>query len=109
MEIPLRETVGASLADLEKIVQKSESELPSTFASIIPVILPILLISLASTFDAVDSLKHGNEALYSCVQFAGKGYPVMEMDGGFEAWQDNELETEKGNNRANAGQKAFSR
>jgi GntP family gluconate:H+ symporter len=71
MEIPLRETSGASLADLEKIVAKPESELPSTFFSIIPVILPILLISLASTFDAVSSLKNGNAGLYSFVQFAG--------------------------------------
>jgi 3-mercaptopyruvate sulfurtransferase SseA len=32
----------------------------------------------------------------------------MEMDGGFEAWQENELETESGKNRAGASQ-AFSR
>jgi len=31
------------------------------------------------------------------------------MDGGFEAWQENELDTEKGNTRASAGQRAFSR
>jgi GntP family gluconate:H+ symporter len=71
MEIPLRETAGASLADLQTIVDKPESELPSTLFSIIPVILPILLISLASTFAAVDSLKNGNPALYSLVEFAG--------------------------------------
>jgi rhodanese-related sulfurtransferase len=45
----------------------------------------------------------------ACVKFASQGYPVMEMDGGFEAWQENELETEKGNARSNAGQSAFSR
>jgi rhodanese-related sulfurtransferase len=49
-------------------------------------------------------------AANACVRFAGQGYPVMEMDGGFEAWQDNELETESGNNRAGAAsQRAFSR
>ena len=26
------------------------------------------------------------------VQFAGDGYSVMEMDGGFEAWKENDLE-----------------
>jgi gluconate:H+ symporter, GntP family len=35
------------------------------------VILPILLISLASTFDAVESLKNGDKGLYNFVQFAG--------------------------------------
>lgn len=28
-------------------------------------------------------------------RFAHEGYPVMEMDGGFEAWQENDLEVEK--------------
>ncbi len=48
-------------------------------------------------------------AANACVNFAGQGYQVMEMDGGFEAWQDNELDTEKGNSRASTGQRAFSR
>lgn len=48
-------------------------------------------------------------AANACVKFAGQGYPVMEMDGGFEAWQENDLDTEKGANRAGAGQRAFSR
>jgi rhodanese-related sulfurtransferase len=47
-------------------------------------------------------------AANACVRFASQGYPVMEMDGGFEAWQENELETESGKNRAGASQ-AFSR
>lgn len=51
-QIPLRETAGAPLEDLQRIVNKPESELPSLFWSITPVILPILLISLASFFDA---------------------------------------------------------
>ena len=37
----------------------------------VPVILPILLISLASTFDAIESLKTGNQSLYNLVQFIG--------------------------------------
>jgi rhodanese-related sulfurtransferase len=49
-------------------------------------------------------------AANACVRFASQGYPVMEMDGGFEAWQENELETEKGSSRVGAaGQRAFSR
>ena len=31
----------------------------------------------------------------AAVEFAGKGYPVMEMEGGFKAWQEHELEIER--------------
>jgi len=49
-------------------------------------------------------------AAHACVTFAKQGFPVMEMDGGFEAWQEHELETEKGSSRMGAaGQRAFSR
>ncbi len=34
-------------------------------------------------------------AANACVQFATKGYPVMELDGGFEAWKENELDVEE--------------
>lgn len=71
LDIPLRETNSASLEDLQKIVQKPESELPSTLASILPVILPIFLISLASTFEAISALKNGYPGLAAFVQFAG--------------------------------------
>lgn len=33
-------------------------------------------------------------AANACVAFASQGFPVMEMDGGFEAWRANEFETE---------------
>ncbi len=52
MEIPLRETAGASVQDLQSIIAKPESELPSFLWSILPVILPIVLISAASFFAA---------------------------------------------------------
>jgi rhodanese-related sulfurtransferase len=35
-------------------------------------------------------------AANAAVLFAGAGFPVMEMDGGFEAWKDNDLETDHG-------------
>lgn len=46
--VPLRETPGASLADLNAIVNKKDSELPSFSLSILPVVLPVILIALAS-------------------------------------------------------------
>ena len=35
-------------------------------------------------------------AATAAVEFAGKGYSVMEMDGGFEAWKENDLDVETG-------------
>ena len=35
-------------------------------------------------------------AAMAAVEFASKGYPVMEMDGGFEAWKDSDQEIETG-------------
>jgi rhodanese-related sulfurtransferase len=49
-------------------------------------------------------------AAHACVHFAGQGYPVMEMEGGFEAWRENDLESESGTSRVGASaQSAFSR
>lgn len=71
MDVPLRETPGAPLADLKAIVEKPESELPSFTWSVIPVILPIFLISLASAFAAVKGLKGDYPMLYTWVEFIG--------------------------------------
>ncbi len=35
-------------------------------------------------------------AATAAVEFAGKGYSVMEMDGGFDEWQEHDLEIERG-------------
>jgi rhodanese-related sulfurtransferase len=34
-------------------------------------------------------------AACGCVTFAGKGYPVMELEGGFEAWKANDMDIER--------------
>jgi rhodanese-related sulfurtransferase len=34
-------------------------------------------------------------AANACVQFAARGFPVMELEGGFEAWKENELDVEE--------------
>ncbi len=47
-EVPLRETAGLSLVDLREVMDKPEEQLPNFFWSIIPVLLPIALICLAS-------------------------------------------------------------
>ncbi len=34
-------------------------------------------------------------AANACVRFASRGYPVMELDGGFEAWKEHDLDIEE--------------
>ncbi len=34
-------------------------------------------------------------AATAAVEFAGKGYPVMELEGGFRAWKDHDMEIER--------------
>ena len=46
--VPLRETPGASLAELQAIVDKQDSELPPFLLSVMPVLLPVLMIATAS-------------------------------------------------------------
>lgn len=38
-------------------------------------------------------------AAKAAVELASQGYPVMEMDGGFEAWRENNLEVESESQR----------
>ncbi|MCS7089949.1 MAG: SLC13 family permease [Verrucomicrobiota bacterium] len=47
-DLPMRETPGLSLADLEAIARRPESELPCLVAALGPVLLPLGLISVAS-------------------------------------------------------------
>jgi len=47
-DLPLRETPGLGLAELERLAQRPDHELPTLIASLAPVLLPLLLISTAS-------------------------------------------------------------
>lgn len=51
--IPLRENPNAPLENVRSALDKPESSLPSFMAAILPVVLPILLISSASIFDVI--------------------------------------------------------
>lgn len=75
LPVPLRETPGATLADLQGIVDKKESELPPFWLSILPVLMPVLLIALASflglaktTLPGVVALFGGNES-FECFKY----------------------------------------
>lgn len=45
MEIPLRETAGLTLAELEELAAKQEEHLPSFALSMAPIVLPVLMIT----------------------------------------------------------------
>ncbi len=69
-EVPLRETSGAPLADLERIINKPESSLPSFIASILPVLLPIFLSSAASFVSAFGK-SGGFVGIFPIIEFLG--------------------------------------
>jgi GntP family gluconate:H+ symporter len=46
--VPLRETSGSSIADLEEIISKRDDQLPGLAASLAPILLPLVLISFSS-------------------------------------------------------------
>ncbi len=52
--VDLRESANAPIGDLRKMMDKPESELPSFAASLAPIIVPILLISMASIIEVAD-------------------------------------------------------
>ena len=84
-QVPLRATGGVSLEDLQDLSAKSESELPSFFWSMTPVLLPIFLISLTTVFE----LAHKGAATG-----AGWGVAMVNLFGGDQgftavrAWVD---------------------
>jgi rhodanese-related sulfurtransferase len=45
-------------------------------------------------------------AANACVAFAGKGFPVMELEGGFDTWEHHELEVETGVSKRDQMRKA---
>ena len=51
--VPVRDTGSVSLADARTIMDRPESELPSLSAALLPILLPILLITVASVVDVM--------------------------------------------------------
>jgi gluconate:H+ symporter, GntP family len=69
-DVPLRETPAMPLAELEDITRKPESELPSFTLSILPVLLPLFLISAAS-FAAAFLEPERLGVAYAWIEFLG--------------------------------------
>lgn len=45
LDVPLRETPGLTLAELETLAQRREERLPSFFMAMLPIVLPVVLIA----------------------------------------------------------------
>ncbi len=70
LDVPMRETGGVSLADLEEMVARREDQLPSLAASLAPVLLPIALIGGAS-FLGVLGFRESHPSIYGVLEFLG--------------------------------------
>ena len=54
LDIPLRETAGLTLTELEALAKEEESRLPSFFMSILPIVLPVIFITSNTAVNAID-------------------------------------------------------
>lgn len=54
LDIPLRETPGMSLAELEELASSQEDKLPSFMVAMMPIILPVLMITSNTITGALD-------------------------------------------------------
>ena len=52
-DVPLRDTPDTSRAELEGLAARSEEDLPALWASLLPVLLPVLLISGRTVYDSL--------------------------------------------------------
>ena len=57
LNIPLRETKGSSLDELSKVIDKKDDELPGFGISILPVVLPVILISMVTFIEMVIGIR----------------------------------------------------
>ena len=53
LDIPLRETTGLSLEDLEELAHRDEARLPSFFMAMLPIVLPVLFITSNTAVTAI--------------------------------------------------------
>ena len=76
-DVPLVETPGATLADLQAVMDRHEDELPSLFWSLAPVLLPVLLISFASFLMPLRAANPGLWWLFATIEFFGNRHTAL--------------------------------
>ena len=97
IDIPMRDAPGASTAELQEIVDRPASELPGFFVSILPVALPVVLITANSVWKALghesellDLLGDKNLAMFFATFVAlgllarSKGYSLKQLTSAIE-------------------------
>ena len=82
MPIELREVAGSSLEDLKAVASKDESELPGFFVSILPIALPVILIS---GFTLVKAFRPESKAA-AVMAFAGSPDFALILSGIIAMW-----------------------
>jgi GntP family gluconate:H+ symporter len=63
-EVPLRESADFSLADLEKLAQRDEKTLPPLWISVLPIVLPVILIAGNSVLKQLNVMSSGGTLEY---------------------------------------------
>ncbi len=74
LDLPLRETPGLTLADLEKIAMTAESKLPHFVPAMLPILLPVLLITSNTLVNAVWA---GSEAARAAAFFGDANFALL--------------------------------
>ncbi len=85
LDVPMRETGGVPLADLEAMVQRREEELPSLSWSLAPIMLPILLIGAASFFGLI-GVRENFPTAYAALEFIGNRNIALVIGAGLAVW-----------------------
>lgn len=82
IDIPLRETPDLPLSELARITEKPENELPGLVQSLVPVLLPIFLISTASFLAAFGGVERFGQ-LHVLLEFIGNRNIALLIGAGF--------------------------
>jgi gluconate:H+ symporter, GntP family len=78
---PMRDTGGAPIEDLEEMMARPESQLPSLVASLTPVMLPLALIAMGS-LASVLGLRASAPGLYAWIEFLGDRHVALLIGAG---------------------------
>jgi GntP family gluconate:H+ symporter len=73
--LPVREASGSSLASLQEVVSRREDELPGFLVSVAPVLVPVVLISIASFLTPIRASL--SPALVQTIEFLGNKNVAM--------------------------------
>lgn len=78
---PMRETGGAPREDLEEMMARPESQLPSLTAALTPVVLPLILIAMGS-LASIMKLRETSHTLYAWIEFFGDRHVALLIGAG---------------------------